>query len=364
MNTIYIVPIEPIDARYTKQWYDNIPDILTTQAFGSYMVETIAGEKVKDRTTEGAFLDFGATNAYKASQIKEISKLFSKGKIKDGDKFLVTDAWNFAITAIKYMSDLLKIKVEIHGIWHAGAYDPTDILGAEMSKPWCHHQERAWFHACDFNYFATDFHKHMFIANLGIPMEYHHKAITSGQPHDPIIEDLSKYYKNAKRDRKVIWPHRKNFDKQPVIINTMVRPLEKLNIDVMITQDWNLDKKKYYEVLGSAKLIFSCSLHENLGISMMEGCLAGALPLVPDRASYSEMYLDEFKYPSEWTSSYSNFMKHQVEVIEKVEDFIENYEMYKKNFLWDQVEILQNNYLTADVMVGNLISIDKIQPEI
>jgi hypothetical protein len=28
MNTIYIVPIEPIDARYTRQWYDNIPKIL------------------------------------------------------------------------------------------------------------------------------------------------------------------------------------------------------------------------------------------------------------------------------------------------------------------------------------------------
>ena len=28
MKTIYIVPIEPIDSRYTKQWYENIPKII------------------------------------------------------------------------------------------------------------------------------------------------------------------------------------------------------------------------------------------------------------------------------------------------------------------------------------------------
>jgi hypothetical protein len=32
------------------------------------------------------------------------------------------------------MSDLLDIPVEIHGIWHAGAYDHTDIFGYKMTK--------------------------------------------------------------------------------------------------------------------------------------------------------------------------------------------------------------------------------------
>ena len=32
-NTIYIIPIEPIDQRYTKQWYDNIPALLNNQGY-------------------------------------------------------------------------------------------------------------------------------------------------------------------------------------------------------------------------------------------------------------------------------------------------------------------------------------------
>ena len=96
MNTIWIIPIEPIDQRYTKQWYDNIPLILQKEIAERnlfYKVVTIDGEDFKpDVRTEGAFLDFGATNVYKATQAAEVSKLFSNGKVKAGDKFLITDA--------------------------------------------------------------------------------------------------------------------------------------------------------------------------------------------------------------------------------------------------------------------------------
>ena len=69
-NTIYIIPIEPIDQRYTKQWYDNIPQVLLQEISNrelDYKVMTIDGEDfAPEQRTEGAFLDFGATNVYKA----------------------------------------------------------------------------------------------------------------------------------------------------------------------------------------------------------------------------------------------------------------------------------------------------------
>ena len=80
MNTIYIIPIEPIDQRYTKQWYDNIPSLLEKKIAEhslEYCVETIDGVTVEDKTTSGAFLDFGKTNEYKASQTVQVSELFS-----------------------------------------------------------------------------------------------------------------------------------------------------------------------------------------------------------------------------------------------------------------------------------------------
>jgi hypothetical protein len=352
MTTIYIVPIEPIDARYTKQWYHNIPVILQEKIDSSALdleVVTIDGVSIPPNTTTGAFLDFGATNVYKASQAEKISRMFSDGVIKPGDKFLVTDAWNFVITPIKYMSDLLDIPVEIHGIWHAGAYDPSDILGYKMNKPWPWHQERSWFYSCDYNYFATEFHKNMFLKNLGIETEQQ-RAVRSGQPHTPIIGECSSYWYKEK-SKTVIWPHRYNADKQPEIVKDLA---EILDHNLIITQKMNLSKKDYYETLGNCSVMFSCSLHENLGISMMEGVLAGVIPVVPDRCSYSEMYMDEFKYPAEWTENFESYTKYAHHLKEFIDQRVNN--RYKfLDSLARQRRILIETYLNANIMIDKLL---------
>ena len=175
MTTIWHVALEPIEMRYTAQWFNGIPNILSEEIEKrglDWAVKTIAGNEVPNDTTSGAFLDFAATNFYKGTQTAAIAQMFTKGIIQPGDKFLVTDIWHFGITAIKYMSELLDIPVEIHAIAHAGAYDPSDILGLKMSRPWPHEQERAWFYACDYVYFGTKFHRTMFLKNLKIPKKY------------------------------------------------------------------------------------------------------------------------------------------------------------------------------------------------
>jgi len=354
MNTIYIIPIEPIDQRYTKQWYENIPVMLERKIAEhnlDYTVVTIDGEDfAPEQRTEGAFLDFGATNVYKASQAVEVSKLFSNGKIKSGDKFLVTDAWNFIITPIKYMSDLLGIPVEIHSIWHAGAYDPSDILGYKMSKPWPWAAEKSWYYASDYNYYASNNHIKIFQSNLKMDHNFDYKAIRSGQPHELIVDQLTQY-QNTTKDRSVMWPHRYNADKQPEIAEDLNN-----DFDMIITQKMNLDKSSYYATMGQSKAIFSCALHENLGISVMEAVLTGAIPIVPDRCSYSEMYLPEFKYPSEWTTSYKAYEANKEKVKAFITDKLDNFDSYA-DAVKQQQEILIRDYLNADIMYNKLLGI-------
>jgi hypothetical protein len=346
-NTIWIVPIEPIDQRYTKQWYDNLPGIID-KATDKFAVKTIDGGISSVSTTAGAFLDFSWTNRYKAQQVSRIAEMFHYDGIKAGDRFLFTDAWHFGIIPIKYMSELLNIPVEVHGIWHAGSYDPTDILGKTLDINWSYDFEISLFQALDFSYYATDFHREMFLENLDIKLE-HNKAIRSGQPHNHIIKPLVEKRNRAKEDI-IMFPHRLNDDKQPEIAFDLQT---KLPYEFCITQQLNLSKDDYYERLGAAKVVFSCALHENLGISVMEGCLAGAIPIVPDRASYSEMYLDVFKYPSEWTSSLTNYMKYRDYLIAFITDRTEHYDKYY-GYLMLQYNILIDKYCTPTVMIDNL----------
>ena len=350
MNTIWIVPIEPIDQRYTQQWYDNIPVLTQTAAQGKWHIRVIDGEQITTGTSTGGFLDWGATNVYKATQTAAIGRLFSDGSVQPGDRFLITDAWNFVITAIRYMSDLMDIPVEIQAIWHAGAYDPTDILGMKMQKPWPWHTELGWFYACDVNYFATDFHRNMFLSNLDIPASFHHRAVRSGQPHELIVPGLVER-RSTNKWQQVIWPHRYNSDKQPEIAEDLV---SKIHANMVITQKLQLNKAEYYDQLARSIVTLSTSLHENLGISQMEGCLTGSLPCVPDRASYSEMYLPCFKYPSEWTSSWDNYQQHSDELAAFINNLINNYHSYADQ-LAEQNQILIRDYLSCDVMMQRLV---------
>jgi len=350
-DDIWVFPLEPLDNRYTKQWYTEIPRILENKLQGTNRyVYSIDGDQQSENTTKGAFLDFSDTNLWKSTQLATFIRNLQTGYVDDSSCILFTDFWNPCITQIAYMRDLLDKHWKIHAIAHAGAYDPTDILGLKMQKPWPWDLERSMFHACDVVYFATEFHRSMFLKNLEIPEEYHHKAVLSGQPHNEIVRSMDAIERPAFKSPSIIWPHRYNQDKQPEIAEDLAR-----DFDVTITQKLDLNKKNFYKTLADSQVLFSCALHENLGISVMEGVLLDVIPLLPDRCSYAEMYHDEFKYPSEWTENWEKYTFYRPKLVERLNRILDNPNAYA-DVMQSQREILVNNYLSADVMVQRLTS--------
>ena len=58
--TIYIVDIEAVNTRYTKQWKDWLPKQFEKAL--KLPIYTISGGDTPQTTTPGAFLNFGGTN--------------------------------------------------------------------------------------------------------------------------------------------------------------------------------------------------------------------------------------------------------------------------------------------------------------
>jgi hypothetical protein len=332
MSKIYIVPIEPIDTRYTRQWYEHLP--LSIEKFAKQQNKTIDivvidGEQVPPVPTPGAFLDFGATNIYKSSQLGIIANEFQHGKVSAGDKFLFTDAWNPMVIAVKYMSELLNVPVEIHGMWHAGSYDPHDFLGRLIgNKPWVRTSERAMFECYNTNWFATDFHKKMFVKEIlhESDLDSQHKSVSSymstkklaqtGWPMDYLLGILVQY-KNLPKKNQIVFPHRIAPEKQLDIFKDLAVSMPQFNW--ITCQEQSLTKHEYHTILGESKIVFSANLQETFGISMIEGLVCQAAPLVPDRLSYSEMYLEQFKYPSAWTENFDAYITNKAQLIKKIE---------------------------------------------
>jgi hypothetical protein len=354
---IYLIDLEAVSTRYTGQWKDHIPQLLREKG---HDVQVISGpENIPTATTPGAFLNFGGTNIYKSAQVEQISRLFCDGTIRAGDHFIFTDAWHPGIINLKYMSELLGIPVVTHGLWHAGSYDPQDFLGRLVgNKPWVRNAEKSFFHAFDHNYFATDFHIEMFSNNLfhdeNVELE-DNKVIRTGWPMEYMDNTLAPYKKLNKRDL-ILFPHRIAPEKQVEIFRDLKKHLPQY--EFVVCQDEQLSKKQYHTLLGQAKMVFSANLQETLGISCYEGAIVNAIPMVPDRLSYSEMYLDIFKYESKWTESWEAYNVYRPDLCNAIITHMNYYETRLRQ-LKQQTEYLTMNFFSAKDLLNNLTHVDK-----
>ena len=350
--TVFLVDLEAVDTRYTGQWKTHVPSLLRK---AGHDVQILSGpEDIPSATTPGAFLNFGGTNIYKARQVEQMGRLFCNGSVHPGDHFIFTDAWHPGIINLKYMSELLGIPVTTHGLWHAGSYDPQDFLGRLVGdKPWVRHAEKSFFHAFDHNYFATEFHIKMFNKNLFSSMygpESYYKMTRTGWPMEYMDHTLDLYKNMPKRDL-ILFPHRIAPEKQVEIFRDLKDHLPQY--EFVVCQDQQLSKNEYHNLLGEAKLVFSANLQETLGISCYEGAIVDAIPMVPDRLSYTEMYYDTFKYPSEWTESFEAYTIHRKELCAKIIQYMDNYAKFLPQ-LRKQTQDLSDHFFSATTLLENI----------
>ena len=310
MANVFLVDLEAVSTRYTGEWKTHVPALLKK---AGHHVQIISGPTdIPSATTPGAFLNFDGTNIYKSRQVEIMGRLFCDGAVRPGDHFVFTDAWHPGVINLKYMSELLGIPVITHGLWHAGSYDPQDFLGRLVGdKPWVRNAEKSFYHAFDHNYFATDFHIDMFCLNLlrtssGFYKDWINsgKIVRTGWPME-YMDDILTPYKNMPKRDLILFPHRIAPEKQVEIFRDLAKQLPQF--EFVVCQDQQLSKNEYHTLLGQSKIVFSANLQETLGISCYEGTLVDAIPMVPDRLSYSEMYNEGFKYPSEWTESFEKY---------------------------------------------------------
>jgi hypothetical protein len=365
MARVFLIDLESVETRYTGQWKTHVPNLLRK---AGHDVQILSGPTdIPSATTPGAFLNFGGTNIYKANQVEQISRLFCSGSVKPGDHFVFTDAWHPGIINLKYMSELLGIPVITHGLWHAGSYDPQDFLGRLVgNKPWVRHAEKSFFHAFDHNYFATNFHIEMFVTNLlnDYPTENpwleedladifagaDSRFVRTGWPMEYMDGTLTMYKNMPKRDL-ILFPHRIAPEKQVEIFRDLSTHLPQY--EFVVCQDQQLTKNEYHNLLGEAKLVFSANLQETLGISCYEGAIVDAIPMVPDRLSYTEMYYDTFKYPSKWTESWDLYNIYRPDLCRDIMTHMDNYKTRLPQLTKQKLDLTEQ-FFSATKLLENI----------
>jgi hypothetical protein len=308
---LYIITIEPLESRYSKQWYK-----FFKPQFGKFFnVEYIDGTKFSDEIKIGRFLDIVQTNIWKAEQVINMGLLFEDKKVKDGDMFFFCDAWHFGITALKYMAQLQNIKIKIYGFWHAGTYDLYDYITQAGFRKWATFDECAWFNALDGSFVSTNFHKKLILDffNGNIPKNKLHVVgfPMNWRKETNVARDFKHFSDDLFKKDIVVFPHRLDKEKQPGKFEWLKKQLP--DFTYIRTMDEKRTKEEYYKILQQAKISFSASLQETFGIGTVEALMLGAIPIVPYRLSYVELYERQFLY------------KDLYEARNKIRYFIKNY---------------------------------------
>jgi hypothetical protein len=175
------------------------------------------------------------------------------------------------------------------------------------------------------------------IVRTGWPMEYMDSILTA--------------YKNMPKRDLILFPHRIAPEKQVEIFRDLKEHLPQY--EFVVCQDQPLTKNEYHNLLGESKLIFSANLQETLGISCYEGALVDAIPMVPDRLSYSEMYYEGFKYPSVWTKDWNSYLQHRQELCHHIIVTMTHYEKRLPQ-LQKQTSDLSKYFFSAKTLLENI----------
>jgi hypothetical protein len=299
------IPIEPIEERYSIQW-----DKWFKESFDEHKIDyvTVYGNKTSGKINVGSFLDVIETNQYKVDQLSKIIKILKKYDNKEPLILFFHDLWFPGLETIAYIRDGLGLNnLKICGCLHAGSYDIYDFLNKKEMSIWAMHMENGWFGGIvDKIFVATNYHRTLLVSNRNVPGWM---VNVTGFPFFPDFIKKTTTPMNNRRNI-VVFPHRLDSEKNPDMFDAIANRMQNRNYVWWKTKNITLSKYEYYECLQESRIALSFSYQETWGIAMQEAVICGAIPLCPDRLSYTEMYSDVFLY------------KDELELVEKIDKFM------------------------------------------
>lgn len=283
MAKLIYVPLEHIDGRYTVHLDRDIEHYLQHN--------NICYVKVMPTTEtpplpKGMFLNAPFTTRFKCLQMAEIASMYERGEISDQDQFFFSDLWFPGLENLAYMNYFCKVKPKITGIIHAGSFTDTDFV-RDLER-WAKNFEDLIFDISDTVFVASEFIRNDIIKKR---MVSEHKLVVSGLPLDQ--HGLDQVGHTAAKQDIVVFNGRLCDEKQPWLFDELERQVKARlgdQVQFVKTQEQNLSKSQYYELLASSKVIVSYALQENFGFGVAEATYLGCVPVLPNRLVYPELY--------------------------------------------------------------------------
>lgn len=301
--------------------------------------------------------DFEEVLRFEASSSNK-DKWFKDNMFEDNDVLVFVDAWEPAALEMKALAAKYSVKVKFAGIWWGGSYDKHSHIGkTSHDVPWAKLTERALFNAYDMNFFATKSHAKMVAEKLleirssfGISpvdwlLEHNKHASVVGMPFENIrpMDEVTK-------ENVVAMDLSGDDGTQPEVLKKIQEALPEFTfVDSNNPSD-----------LASAKVVFSSNTKEGLDVNVYNGMLNKAIPIVPDRLSYTEMYPDQYRYKQEWTENEDFYNRYHENVINVIREHVNHYDRHTHGL--GKINEIKKTFFNSDILYQSLV--DLSTPEV
>lgn len=281
--TVFYLPLELIDMRYT-----NVQDKITQIAFIDEGIKyiTIDGTVLSDTKKSNEFLNPTSTNFFKFRQLEQVCELFDNGDVQDGDSFYISDIWFPGIESIKYMAHFKNIAVKLFGVLHAGSFTASDTV--EGLKEWANPYELSLIKMFDGIFLGSEQTRQDILKAFSLGYTDLNKLHVTGLAYNS--KEVEKYkIPYEEKEDIIVFPHRLHPEKQEDLFEKIKQFFPTFKF--VTTHKENLSKEEYYKLLAKSKILYSASLQENFGYSVLEGCSLGVVPILPfNNTCYKYMY--------------------------------------------------------------------------
>jgi glycosyltransferase involved in cell wall biosynthesis len=306
--TIFLMPMEPLEQRYSSQWLQYFQNVFTSS---NIPYEIILGKTSNYNLQSKFFLDPIGTNIWKLTQLVNLLENFDK--VKSGDTIFFTDLWNPGLEVLPYIKALINKDIKISGYLHAGTYDPWDLTTQTGMASWAKGLEESWFQVCDKIFVATQFHKDLLMSTRTIPND---NVKVVGFPMD--IQHLTSEYGNNTKEPYLVFTGRKSIEKGYQKVLKL-----QANNNIIVSLDKYRTKDEYYNLLSKASGVIAPSEQETFGIGVVEGMCCGCIPIVPDRLSFKETVPYLYRYINE--NKIQDYINTAINATENDRRYIQNF---------------------------------------
>lgn len=184
--------------------------------------------------------------------------------------------------------------------------------------------------AADLIIFNTDFNRQSFFSGVFAflkkmpdltPVKYIESIKEKCQVLPVPLQSINSKQQTEKIPNSIIWNHRWEYDKNPELFFSACAILKQKNIDfklIVMGQQFRQSpdifkqaktqfndyilcwgeqpKQEYLSWLAKGEFVVSSAIHEFQGLSVMEAVQYGAIPIIPNRLSYPELFSADYLY--------------------------------------------------------------------